>query len=51
MSHNNFSCIQKIPVFQTLSDNIITELVKISTHQKQYESGSYIYKPDDDLSG
>ena len=51
MSHNNFSCIQKIPVFQTLSDNIITELVKISTHKKQYESGSYIYQPDDDLSG
>lgn len=50
MSHSEFNCVKAAPIFSQLSDNIITQLVNISVHQKSYPAGSYIYEPDDDLS-
>lgn len=50
MSHSAFACIKAAPIFAQLPDEIITQLVNISTHQKKYTAGSYIYEPDHDLS-
>lgn len=50
MSHSAFACLKAAPIFAQLSNDLIEQLVAISTHQKNYAAGSYIYKPDDDLS-
>lgn len=50
MSHSAFACLQAAPIFAQLSHELIDQLVAISTHQRTYPAGSYIYKPDDDLS-
>lgn len=50
MSHSEFACVKAAPIFSHLPDDIIAQLVTISTHQKKYLAGSYIYEPDDDLS-
>lgn len=51
MSHSEFACVKSAPIFSDLADEIIAQLVTISTHQKEYMAGSYIYHPDDDLAG
>ncbi|MGX7051526.1 Crp/Fnr family transcriptional regulator [Leuconostoc palmae] len=50
MSHNSFACVKAAPIFSYLPDDIISQLANISTHQKFYPAGSYIYRPNDELS-
>ncbi len=37
MSHSEFACVKAAPIFSHLPDDIIAQLVTISTHQKNIQ--------------